>query len=88
MLSDTEKELILACAHKYGVTEIYLFGSTLESDQYHDIDLGVRGISPALFFNLYGELLRKHVNPVDVVDLSKKSLFTELIERDGVKLYG
>ena len=48
MLSDAERELILACAHKYGVTELYLFGSTLESEQYRDIDLGVKGV-PRLY---------------------------------------
>lgn len=88
MLSDTEREVILTCAHKYGATELYLFGSTLESDQYRDIDLGVKGVSPALFFKFYGELLRKLSKPVDVVDLSRHSRFTELVEREGVKLYG
>lgn len=88
MLSDAEKELILTCAHKYGATELYLFGSTLESDQYHDIDLGVKGVSPALFFKFYGELLRKLSKSVDVVDLSKRTRFTDIVEETGVKLYG
>ena len=88
MLSDAEKELILTCAHKYGVTELYLFGSTLESDQYRDIDLGVKGVPPMLFFKFYGELLRKLSRSVDVVDLSKHSRFTEIVEKEGVKLYG
>ncbi|MEJ5312034.1 MAG: nucleotidyltransferase domain-containing protein [Anaerolineae bacterium] len=88
MLSDMEKELILTCAHKYGVTELYLFGSTLKSDQYHDIDLGVKGVSPMLFFKFYGELLRKLLRPVDVIDLSKRSQFVDMIEKEGVKLYG
>jgi predicted nucleotidyltransferase len=88
MLSNTEKELLLTCAHKYGVTELYVFGSALKHDEYRDIDVGVRGIPPALFFKFYGELLRKLPKPVDVVDLSKPSRFTALVEREGVKLYG
>lgn len=88
MLSETEKALLLSCAHKYGVKELYIFGSALESEQYHDIDVGVRGIPPALFFKFYGELLRKLSKPVDVTDLTKKSRFTELVEKEGVKLYG
>jgi len=88
MLSDAERELIMACAHKYGVTELYLFGSTLESNQYRDIDLGVKGVPPMLFFKFYGELLRKLPRPVDVIDLSKRSRFAEMVEKEGVKLYG
>lgn len=88
MISEAEKELILTCAYKYGATELYLFGSTLESDQYRDIDLGVKGVPPVLFFKFYGELLRKLPRSVDVVDLSKRSQFTEMVEREGVKLYG
>ena len=88
MLSDAERELIMACAHKYGVKELYLFGSTLESDQYRDIDLGVKGVPPMLFFKFYGELLRKLPRSVDVIDLSKRSRFAEMVEREGVKLYG
>lgn len=88
MLGDAEREVILACAHKYGVTELYLFGSTLESDQYRDIDLGVKGVPPMLFFKFHGELLRKLSRSVDIVDLSKHSRFTEMIEREGIKLYG
>ena len=88
MLTDVEKEQILTCASKYGITELYLFGSALEDEHYHDIDLGVKGIPAAQFFKFYGELLRKLAKPVDVVDLSKKTLFTELVEQHGVKLYG
>lgn len=88
MLSDAERDLILACAHKYGATELYLFGSTLESDQYHDIDLGVKGVPPMLFFKFYGELLRKLPRAVDLIDLSKRSRFAEIVEKEGVKLYG
>lgn len=88
MLSDKERELIMACAHKYGATELYLFGSTIERDQYRDIDLGVKGVPPTLFFKFYGELLRKLPRSVDVVDLSKRSRFAEMIEKEGVKLYG
>lgn len=88
MLSDVEKDVILTCARKYGATELYLFGSTLRTDDYRDIDLGVKGISPALFFRFYGELLRKLSCAVDVVDLAQESPFTALIEKEGVKLYG
>ena len=88
MLSDVEKEVILTCARKYDVEALYLFGSTVDSDTPRDIDLAVKGIKPELFFKFYGELLRKLSKSVDVVDLSRKSLFNDLIEERGVKLYG
>ena len=87
-VGSTERELILACAQKHGATALYLFGLALKSEQAHDVDLGVKGIPPELFFKFYGELLRKLPRPVDVVDLSKKSLFNDLVEKRGVKIYG
>ena len=88
MLNDIDRERILECAEKYGVTTLILFGSSLESNEAHDIDLGVRGIAPELFFKFYGELLRKLSKPVDIVDLSIKSRFNDLVESRGVKIYG
>lgn len=88
MLSDTERDLILTCAEKYGATALYLFGSTLQSDQSIDIDLGVEGVAPELFFRFYGELLRLLVKPIDLVDLSHQSLFNDLVEERGIKIYG
>jgi hypothetical protein len=55
---------------------------------HQDIDLGVKGVPPVLFFKFYGELLRKLSRSVDVVDLSKRSQFAEIIEKEGGKLYG
>ena len=49
MLDDIDRERILECAEKYGATTLVLFGSSLEGDEAHDIDLGVRGIAPELF---------------------------------------
>ena len=74
---------------KYGVSAIYLFGSLLDrNNRYNDIDLAVKGIKPEVFFKFYGELLRSLSKPVDLVDLSKKSLFNQIIEERGVRIYG
>lgn len=76
MLSESDKAVIIKCAQKYHVETIYFFGSSLNSDdQALDIDLGVKGINPTLFFKFYGELMRKLSRPVDLVDLSNKTLF-------------
>ncbi|MCL0064035.1 nucleotidyltransferase domain-containing protein [Dehalococcoidia bacterium] len=89
MISRREKEIITRCAEKYKVSSIYLFGSSLVMDGgYNDIDLAVKGIKPRFFFKFYGELLRSLSKPVDLVDLSQKSLFNQIIEEKGVKIYG
>jgi len=89
MISKREKEIIIRCAEKYEVSSVYLFGSSLDMDSgYNDIDLAVKGIKPEVFFKFYGELLRSLSKPVDLVDLSKKSLFNQIIEEKGVKIYG
>ena len=89
MISETAKEVILTCAKKYGVASVYLFGSTIRPDmESHDIDIGVKGIRSELFFKFYGELIQKLPKPVDVIDLSKDSLFVDLIEEEGMRIYG
>jgi len=90
MLTEKEKKTIVSCAKKYNVSSLYLFGSALEDDntKAQDIDLGVKGIAPELFFKFYGELLRNLSKRVDLVDLSKKCLFNELVKKRGVKIYG
>jgi len=89
MISERDKEIITQYAKKYNVSTIYLFGSSLDKNSgYNDIDLAVKGIKPEVFFKFYGELLRSLSKPVDLVDLSKKSLFNQIIEEKGVRIYG
>lgn len=89
MISESDREIIMRCAKKYKASTIYLFGSSLDrNSESNDIDLAVKGISPRMFFKFYGELLRNLSKPVDIVDLSKKSLFNQIIEEKGVKIYG
>jgi len=88
MISERDKEIITQCAKKYNVSTIYLFGSSLQNSEYNDIDLAVKGIKPEVFFKFYGELLRSLSKPVDLIDLSKKSLFNRIIEERGVRIYG
>jgi predicted nucleotidyltransferase len=89
MLNEFDKITIVRCAKKYNVSTVYLFGSSLDPEaQARDIDLGVKGIKPNLFFKFYGELLRHLSKPVDLVDLSQKNLFNDLVEERGLKIYG
>ena len=85
MITEYEKDVILRYAKKYNVSSVFLFGSSIEKEQgANDIDLGVRGIEQKLFFKFYAELVKNLSKPIDLVDLSPKSLFNET----GVRIYG
>lgn len=89
MVTEMEKKIILKYAKKYNVSTIILFGSSLEEDtEYNDIDVGVKGIKPGLFFKFYTDLFKSLSKPVDIVDLSKKSLFNDIVKETGIKIYG
>ena len=89
MLTEHDREVIFKCARKYRVSSISLFGSSIKGDnEPNDIDLGVKGLKPKLFFKFYAELIKHLSKPVDLIDLSKKTSFNEIIEGDSIKLYG
>jgi len=89
MIAAQDREIIVKLAREYRVSSIILFGSALvEGREAHDIDLGVRGLEPRLFFPFYGDLLMHLSKSVDLVDLSQRSRFTDLIEKNGVVIYG
>ena len=73
MIAEHEKEIILQCAKNYNVYYILLFGSSIgKDDGANDIDLGVRGIEPKLFFKFYAELVRQLSKPNDKEKLKCK----------------
>ncbi len=88
MLSKSDKIIILEYAKKYKLKKIILFGSSLDKLDANDIDIAVEGLAPELFFKFGGELYMNLSKPVDIIDLSEKCLFTDLIKRDGMILYG
>ena len=89
MITEEDKDTIMRCAKRYDVESVILFGSSTRDDiESNDIDIGVKGIEPRLFFKFYAELFRRLSKPVDLVDISKKSLFTDLVEETGVRIYG
>ena len=89
MITENDKNTIIHFAKEYKVSRVILFGSSVEKDkESNDIDIGVKGIEPRLFFKFYADLFKNLSKSVDLVDLSKKSLFNDLIEEDGVKIYG
>ena len=89
MIAKKDRDTITEIAREYRVGKVVLFGSSIaEGHEPHDIDLGVKGIEPRLFFRFYGEMMMRLSKPVDVVDLSQRTLFTELVEESGLTIYG
>ena len=88
MISEKDKATILKYAKKYNISTVILFGSYLDKEDPNDIDIGIKGIKPELFFKFYGELLLEVSKRIDIVNLGKDNLFNRLVEKEGVKLYG
>jgi uncharacterized protein len=87
MIADKDREIIEKTAAKYHAKRVLLFGSSLSPDkESRDIDIGVEGIEDKDFFTFYGELLCTLSKPVDVVDLTAKSLFVEIVKLEGMPL--
>ncbi|MHC4518016.1 MAG: hypothetical protein ACYTAS_05460 [Planctomycetota bacterium] len=88
MITEEQREIILHYAREYQVDEVVLFGSSLDpAEAPHDVDLAVKGIDPARFFRFYADLVKHLSPPVDLVDLSRKSLFNDLIRETGLRIY-
>ena len=88
MISDIDKQTIQQIAIKYHAKRVILFGSSLCPDrESRDIDIGVEGVDERDFFSFYGDLLCTLSKPVDVIDLSVRSRFVDLVNREGIPLY-
>jgi predicted nucleotidyltransferase len=88
MITDTDKKIIEQTARKYHAKRVVLFGSSLSpAREYRDIDIAVEGIKEKDFYTFYGELLCALSKPIDIIDLSKKTRFVELVLREGIPLY-
>jgi len=87
MIGEKDKKTILEISKKYNLSRVFLFGSSL-SDQVNakDIDIAIDGIADEFFFTFYGELMFALSKPVDIVDLSKKTKFTDMVIKTGVRL--
>jgi uncharacterized protein len=89
MLSEKDKQEIKSIAEKYKAKKIILFGSACDPDiNNNDIDLAVEGISPSQFYKFYSELLFNLSKPVDLVDLTTKNHFNDIIVSEGQLIYG
>ena len=70
---------------KAGCTEVYLFGSqaTGRANENSDVDLGVKGLPPRLFYRMHWQLEEALDMKVDLVDFDFQKDFYELLNRIG-----
>lgn len=68
-----------------GCTEVFLFGSqaTGRAHSGSDVDLGVKGLPPKLFFRMHWQLEEALKTKVDLVDFDFQKDFFELLQRIG-----
>ncbi|MCX7044403.1 MAG: nucleotidyltransferase domain-containing protein [Candidatus Sumerlaeota bacterium] len=71
-----------------GATQIILFGSAMQNPQNAcDLDLACRGIPPEIFYAVAGKIERVVGKPVDLIDLTDNTPFTQRVEKIGQVLY-
>ena len=68
-----------------GCTEVFLFGSQAMGCAHadSDVDLGVKGLPPRLFYRMHWQLEEALDMPVDLVDFDFQKDFYELLQRLG-----
>ena len=87
MLDEKDKKIILDISQKYNISKVILFGSSIaDHKSARDIDIAVDGLLDRYFFTFYGELMFALSKPVDIIDLSKKTKFIDMVVKIGVRL--
>jgi predicted nucleotidyltransferase len=80
--SDVERAVALA--REYGATRVILFGSGAQDPAgAHDLDLACEGVGGWKLYALGARLEEELDIPVDLVPLSPRTTFVELIEKRG-----
>ena len=72
MITEHEKGIILQCAKNIMFLIFFIWFINRKDNGANDIDLGVRGIEPNLFFTIYAELVKQFPKPVDLVGFIPK----------------
>ncbi|MCH8293663.1 hypothetical protein IH992_21485 [Candidatus Poribacteria bacterium] len=82
-----QKDLDLAVKilKEVGCREIFIFGPLAngEATEASELDLAIRGCPPRLFFNTWGELLRRLEHLTNLVDLDDDDPFVKYIKKRG-----
>lgn len=71
---------IISKAREYRVKKVFLFGSSVQGEDYRDIDIACSGLNGWNVFRFAGELENELGVNVDVVSLDKESDFVTMIK--------
>ena len=68
-----------------GCGTVYLFGSivTGRTHENSDIDIGIRGLPPGIFFKIYSRLYFDFDNKIDLVDFETNEDFYSMLNEIG-----
>ncbi|MBR0031994.1 MAG: nucleotidyltransferase domain-containing protein [Treponema sp.] len=85
MVTKNQLSTVVNLLKNAGCTEVFLFGSqaTGRAHADSDIDLGVKGLPPNLFYRMCWKLEDALDMPVDLVDFDFQTDFYELLQRIG-----
>jgi len=71
-----------------GAKKVWLFGSALRTpENVGDIDLACEGLPDGVFYHAIGQLLDTIGKPVDLIDLSRDTLFNRYVRSKARLLY-
>jgi len=70
---------------KEGCRTVFLFGSMVKGNirENSDIDLGIKGLPPEKFFNVYSKLYMNLDNDFHLVDFDYENDFFSLLKKQG-----
>jgi len=74
-------ESAISILQKYGVTEIYIFGSLADGtyNENSDIDIAVKGLKPELFLKAYSDLSFNVNKKVDLLNMDTQERFAGML---------
>ena len=72
----------ISILRKYGVQEIYIFGSLADGtyNENSDIDIAVRGLKPELYFKAYSELRFNITRKIDHLNMDTQKRFVQMLD--------
>ncbi|NQU81565.1 MAG: nucleotidyltransferase domain-containing protein [Bacteroidetes bacterium] len=68
-----------------GAKKIYLFGSLVRGEITNstDIDIGIQGLAPEIFFRIFDQLSEAVDSPLDLVDFDEQIDFFNMLDSVG-----
>ncbi len=74
-------ESAITILRKYGVTEIYIFGSLADGTytDNSDIDIAVKGMKPELYLKAYSELSFSINKKIDLLNMDTQERFAQML---------